>query len=184
MHCGKVLTGCLALLVAPQASRAAEAITAANWRTHHAIVEIRAIYRETRQAEVAGRLRKEQSTLGHCRPFYEDVERTLHLDQSGAVRSFHLGGGSDDSAVQAAYYYDREGRLRFVFAEAGAVNGTSIEYRIYLSRTGERLWEEQRRLKGPGYTLPSRLPDEWLVRDPLQAFHTENACTGDTARGP
>jgi hypothetical protein len=79
-----------------------------------------------------------------------DTERTLYLDPDGAVRSYHTGGGSDDSAIQGTYYYDRHGRLRFVFATAGAVNGTVIEYRIYLSKSGARLWEERRDSEGAG----------------------------------
>jgi hypothetical protein len=154
----------------------AEPITASNWRRHPAIVEIRAIYQEARQAGAAGRLRKQEQSFGYCRP-YEDTERTLYRDASGAVRSYHRGAGSDDSAVQVAYYYDRGGALRFVLVKAGAVNGTGYEYRVYLSKAGERLWEERRLLRGPGYTFPSPWPDDWLVRDPLQAYHAEQPCS-------
>lgn len=153
----------------------AEPITSANWQRHPAIIEIRVIYQETRQAETVGRLRKLRRKFEHCRS-YEDTDRTLHLDADGSVRSYHAGKGSEDSAVQTAYYYDREGALRFAFVEAGAVNGTHVEYRVYLSKAGEGLWEERRHLKGPGYTFPSQLPDKWLVRDPTRAFQAQNPC--------
>jgi hypothetical protein len=157
-------------------SAGAEPITEANWLHHPAIVEIRTIYQEIKDAEKAGRLRKEERTFGYCRP-YEDTDRALSLDADGAVRSYYRAAGSEDSAIKAYYYYDRDGALRFVLAEAGAVNDTRYEYRIYLSKTGERLWQAQRLLKGPGYTFPSELPDEWLVRHPKQAFEaTPPAC--------
>lgn len=173
--------GTLAVLLVALAAMAvatafgAEPITAANWRRHPAIVEIRAIYQEIRQAETAGRLRKQERSFEYCHA-YQDGERTLYVDAGGAVRSYHVGGGSDDSAIQTAFYYDRDGALRFVFATAGAVNGTVLEYRIYLSKAGERLWQERRDLKGPGYTFPNELPDDWLVRDPKQAFDAAHPC--------
>jgi hypothetical protein len=168
------LATALALLAAPLTA-SAEPITAASWRRHPPITEIRAVYQDIRRAEASGRLRKEQLDLGYCRP-YEDTERTLYRDAKGAVRSYHTGAGSDDSAVQAAYYYDRDGALRCVLVKAGAVNGTAYEYRIYLSKSGARLWEERRLLQGPGYTFPSQWPDDWLVKDPMQAFHAQHPC--------
>jgi hypothetical protein len=102
MRCGRICAFLLTMLVAPQVA-GAEPVTAANWRRHPAIVEIRAIYRETRQAETAGRLRKEQRTFEYCRA-YADGDRTLYLSRTGAVRSYHVVRGSHDSAVQAAYY--------------------------------------------------------------------------------
>jgi hypothetical protein len=66
--------------------------------------------------------------------------------------------------------------LRFVLVKAGAVNGTACEYRVYLSKAGARPWEERRHLKGPGYTFPSQWPDDWLVRDPMQAFRAQAPC--------
>ena len=164
----------LAVLPAPAAS-GAEPITTANWLRHPEIVEIRAIYREVRQALAAGRLRKEERTFDYCRA-YEDTERTLYRDGNGIARAYRAGRGSDDSAAQAAYYYDRAGTLRFVLVQAGAVNGTAIEYRVYLFKSGDRLWQERRHLKGPGYSFPAELPDDWLVGNPVQALHAAHPC--------
>jgi hypothetical protein len=61
--------------------------------------------------------------------------------------------------------------------KAGAVNGASLEYRVYLSKAGERRWEERKELAGPGYAFPNRLPDAWLVKEPRRAFHSGNSCT-------
>ena len=114
-------------------------------------------------------MRKEHRAFEHCQA-YEDTQRTPLSRRKGSIRSYHAGGGSEDSAAQVAYYHDRDGGLRFVFVTAGTVNGTKVEYRVYLAKAGTRLWE-RRDLKGPGYTFPSQLPDDWLVRDPKQAFH-------------
>jgi hypothetical protein len=64
------------------------------------------------------------------------------------------------------------------------VNGTAIEYRVYLSKDGHRLWEERRHLKGPGYAFPAELPDDWLVRHPAQAFHAGHPCAEAGERRP
>ena len=156
-------------LLAPPLGASAEPITAANWRKHPAIVEIRAIYQETRQAEVAGRLRKEQRT-SDC----EDIQRVLYLNAGGSIRSYHYRGSSSDSWVKIAYYYDRDGALRFAFVQAGAFNGTSIEFRVYFSKAGERLWQERRDLKGPGWTFRDHRSDDWLVKDPKRDFESES----------
>jgi hypothetical protein len=168
MRCKRAFAACL-MMLAPPLSWSAEPITAGNWEIHPAIREIRAIYLETKRAEAAGRLSKGQRTFEYCRA-YEDGERTLYLSRTGAVRSYRVGRGSEDSAVQATSYYDGSGALRFVFATAAAVNGTVVEYRIYLSGAGKRMWEDRRDLKGPGYGFPAQLPDDWLVEKPRQAY--------------
>jgi hypothetical protein len=163
------------LLLLASAASGAEPVTAANWRRHPAIVEIEAIYREVRQAEAAGCLRRKVRTFSYCRS-YEDTARTIYLDRHGVARSYRRTGGSDDSAVQAAYYYDRRGALRLLVADVAAVDGTTYQYRIFLSKSGVRLWEERHRLKGPGYPFPGESLDEWLVRDPKQAFAASSLC--------
>jgi hypothetical protein len=168
------LTTCVAML-ATLAPASAEPMAAQGARQHPGIAAIKAIYREIRQAEAAGRLSKQRRTFAYCRP-YDDSDRTLYLDRDGAARSYHTWRGSEDSAAHTAYYYDRAGALRFVLVKAGAVNGTAVEFRLYLSRSGEHLWEERRDLKGPGWAFPHRLPDAWLVRGPSQAFNSGPPC--------
>jgi hypothetical protein len=97
---------CCLVISAPGSLPAAEPVTASNWKTHPAIVEIERIYQETRSGEDTGRLRKRRRVFEYCQS-YEDIERTLHMDARGAVRSYHSSGGSEDSAVELALYYDR-----------------------------------------------------------------------------
>jgi hypothetical protein len=117
--------------------------------------------------------------LGDC----QHTKRVLYLNAGGSIRSYHVGGSSDDSWVQIAYYYDRDGALRFAFVQAGAANGTSIEYRVYLSKAGEPLWQEQRDLKGPGWTFLDHQSDDWLIKDPKRDFESESECPVDPCLG-
>jgi hypothetical protein len=178
MHTKWRLAAWLIILDTPSAL-GAQPITRSNWQHHPAIAEIRAIYREIKQAEGARRLRKlQRQWADNCEAQpYEDTERVLYLEAGGAVRSYHFSGGSEDSVARRALYYDRDGRLRFVLIKAGAVNGTRLEHRIYLSKDGKRLWEMQTRLEGPGYTFPShQWWEEDLVWSPKQAFDAKTQC--------
>ena len=60
----------------------AQPITESNWQKHPAIVEIRAIYQEIRQAQAAGRLHKVErqwAAADNCEAQpYEDGERVLY----------------------------------------------------------------------------------------------------------
>jgi hypothetical protein len=157
------------IMLGTPAAQGAEPVSASNWQRHPDIAEIRAIYQETKRAETAGRLRKLRRTFGDC-GLHE--ERILYLDARGAVRSYYFAGASDDSGSQHAYYYDGAARLRFVFMKAEAPwVGTKLERRIYLSKDGKRLWDEEKR-KGPGYTFP----ESELVNNPAQDFHGESSC--------
>jgi hypothetical protein len=159
------------MLAAPR-PLAAESMAAANWHRHPQIVEIRAIYRQIKRAEIRGQLSKQQKTFRDCSLF----QRVLHHDAGGVVRLYKVAAASEHYGIRYAYYYDRNGRLRFVFIDIATDNGTQIEYRVYLSEAGERLWEERRHLKGPGWSFPDKLPDDWLVRDPRRAFDAKSAC--------
>jgi hypothetical protein len=140
------------------------------------VLEIRALYDETQAAIVAGPLTERKRTFSGCEP-YEDVLRVLHLDAAGRVRHYRNSGGSEDSMVTRDFYYDRQSRLRFVFIQAGAVNDTRIEHRIYLDEGGRRIREFQKRLSGPGYTFPGTpWPDGDLVLRPAEAFRAPTPC--------
>lgn len=174
MRAARMLAAAAAIVAAPLVP-AAQASGRADAARHPAVAQVRAIYRDVTAAAKAGRLRKVDRTFGYCRP-YEDTERTLYLDARGVVRSYHFSGGSDDSAAQRALYYDRDGKLRFVLVKAGAVNGTNIEHRVYLSVAGERVWETRRLVKGPGYTFPNPWLQEDLVADAKAAFDAKSPC--------
>jgi hypothetical protein len=141
-----------------------------------AIAEARAVYREVQAAVEAKRLRKLQRSFEYCQA-YEDTERTLYRDKRGNARAYRFAGGSEDSTAERTLYYDRSGRLRFALIRAGAVNGTSLQHRIYLGKTGKRLREERALLKGPGYTFPNPWPAKDLFADPKRAFDAASLCS-------
>jgi hypothetical protein len=117
-----------------------------------------------------------QRKFDYCEP-YEDTLRRIAIDDKGIARSYVKEGGSDDSALTWEHYYDSAGRLRFVFITGGAVNGSELEHRIYFDEAGQRIREEQKYVKGPGYTFPEKWPDEDLQKtSPLLAFNAKSPC--------
>ena len=136
-------------------------ITDANYINHPAVKKIRKIYRQINAAESTGQL-KEKSRTCHENDGAIELRVRLFRDRSGLTRKYVVSGGSDDSSVQAEYYYDDSGTLRFIFGTLNAVNGTSIEKRVYFDEKGRHL-HTNRREKGPGY------PDDSIkvvIRDP------------------
>jgi hypothetical protein len=151
-------------------------INSATWRTDSRILAIRKI-----TAAVASGLKRHSFKVSarkfeYCEP-YQDTLRRIALDHKGVARSYIKEAGSDDSSLKWEHFYDTAGRLRFVFISGGAVNGSELEHRIYFDEAGERLWEEQKYIKGPGYTFPEKWPDEELQKtDPLNAFNATSPC--------
>ena len=162
------------LLLLASMAAAEPAITPSNWLQHPQIKEVRALYQSVEHMKETGRLMRRDRKWQPCPQ--GDARRSLYIDPDERPRLYYYEGGSDDSAVQRALYYDERGTLRFAFIQAGAINGTAIEHRVYFSNTGTRLWEIQKRLKGPGYTFPNEWPDTDLTRAPLQAFNDTNPC--------
>jgi len=84
----------------------------------------------------------------------------------------------EDSSYNFDYYYDEQGRLRFVFANARAGNGTRDQHRIYFDETGNRIWEANELVKGPGCPgcFQDPYPASELALDPSQAFASLKGC--------
>lgn len=121
---------------------AAEPISAKNWQQHPQIQAVRAVYQQVQAA--LPNLKAQVHETEFCK-------RTLYTNAQGAVRLYRVEGGSDDSIQTRSYYYDQEGKLRFLLVQAGAVNGTNLEVRRYWDATGHKLWEVHKLLGGPGY---------------------------------
>jgi hypothetical protein len=150
------------LIAGVYGSSSAQDLTAANWRKDPRIAAIRTIVAGIENAIKAGDLRRTQYEFEDPEPG-QDREREIFTDKQNRIRKIIRSGGSDDSALTRNFYFDQDGRLRFVFITGGAVNGTSIEHRIYLDASGRRLYEYQTLLEGPGYTFPDVWPEEALV---------------------
>jgi hypothetical protein len=164
-------------LLAGNGAYAGEGITEKNWVNHPEIVEVRSLYQTFKESKDAGNLKKKERKFDNtsCEPYEDDV-RILYTDRNGKPRIYYYAGGSDDSMVRRELYYDENGKLRFAFIIAGAYNGTKLEHRVYFSKAGKKIWENQKLLEGPGYTFPSEWPDAELIQNPVQAFSEKHPC--------
>jgi hypothetical protein len=151
----------------------AQTITAKNWQNHPDILEIRGIYTATNALITAKKLKLETKEFGYCPSW--DLERKKYSDAKGTVRRYVKAGGSEDSAVTLEHTYDQNGKLRFVFVKAGAVNDTHEEWRFYFSAAGKRLWTD-RRQTGPGYTFSESDFINAFVLEPKKAFASPAPC--------
>jgi hypothetical protein len=151
-------------------------ITEQNWVNHPQIVEIRSLYQKLNvQRDREKLIRKERQFDCSLASNYNDYEgdiRVLYTDRKGRPRIYYHEGGSEDSMVRVELFYDEHAKLRFALIKAGAVNDTKEEIRIYFSKSGTKIWENEKLLEGPGYPFV-----EWgLVEDPVQAFNDKSPC--------
>jgi hypothetical protein len=123
-----------------------------------------AVERDRRQ----GRLTESIRAFERCAPG-ADAERRLYRDGEGRAAKYVRETGGDDAALIFEQTYDLQGRLRYVFIHGGATNGTVVEHRIYLDESGQRLLEEQRIRRGPGYPFPSVWPEQDLTASQPEA---------------
>jgi len=144
-------------------------ITTDNWINHEDIVEIRDIYYYIESYITNDDVIVKTKEDSYDVP-YEPTYKELYLSNENKVIKYYEEAGSDDSAIATSYYYDSAGSLRFVFITGGAVNGTSIEHRIYFNENGDNIWEIQRLIEGPGYTFSTIWPEESYIYDPIERF--------------
>jgi len=173
----KILPVTLSLWLFVGGVYAAEPITEKNWRNHPEIVEVRSLYNAIVAAKNAGSLKKKERKFdtSSCEPYEDDI-RVLYIDRNEKPRIYYYSGGSEDSMVRRELFFDENGKLRFAFIKAGAYNGTMLEHRVYLSKSGKKIWETQKLLEGPGYTFPTEWPDGELIQNPVQAFNDKSPC--------
>ena len=155
---------------------AAPPITEENWREHPAIREIRGVFQDVENLRETERLNKKERTFSDCLAYKDDLSRALFSDAKGTPRLYTRQAGSEDSAITIKAYYDGKARLRFVLADAGAVNATSVRIRVYFDEAGKLLWENREIIAGPGYPFPEPWPDKWTARDPAKAFLGPSLC--------
>lgn len=159
------------------------AITKANWNQHPKIRSVRTIVAAVDAGVARKTLKVSSRKFEYCEP-YEDTLRRKAVDARGLVRMYEKQGGSDDSSLTTKHYYDEAGRLRFVFIIGGAVNGSQLEQRIYFDQDGQRIWEEHKYVKGPGYTFPEVWPDDQLqLKDPAGAYAAKSPCPDAKRKG-
>lgn len=152
-------------------------ITQANWRRHPKINAVRRVVESVNAGLRKASFKTTKRQFEYCEP-YEDTLRKIAIDSRGVVRRYEKQAGSEDSTLTWEHYYDDLGRLRFVFIYGGAVNGSHFEHRIYFDESGQRIWEDQKYVKGPKYSFPEVWPDEQLQKvDPAKAYAAASPCT-------
>jgi hypothetical protein len=151
-------------------------VTKSNWQQHPRVKASRAVYQSVRTGLNTKAFTIRTRRFEYCEP-YEDSSRTIATDALTRVRYYEKQAGSDDSALKWEHYYDEAGRLRFVFITGGAANGSELEHRIYFDEDGKRVWEEQKYVKGAGYTFPTIWPEDQLhLSNAAAAFSATSRC--------
>ena len=153
---------------------ASEPITRKNWINHPAIVEVRGIYSAVMKDKTLT-VKTKKFNMEYCEPG-EDESRAIYRDKNGVIRIYRFSGSFEDTTAQREIVYDEIGTIRFAFIKAGAANGTKIEHRVYFSDAGQKIWEIQEKIKGPGYPFPTKWPEKDLIQNPWQRFNYTDLC--------
>lgn len=164
----------LIVAAALAASPDEEPITRKNWSSHPQIMAVRSLVQQHEEAIKTKRFKVEERTDCELEGAGSESE-SIARDPAGKIRKYVHEVGGEDSAYRAQAHYDERGRLRFVFATRGAVNGSSGEFRFYFGEDGKKIWTDVKE-KGPGYTWISDFPESWLVKDPEKAWKNPPPC--------
>jgi hypothetical protein len=124
----------------------------------------RHIYAAVQAGIRSGALRRVDTTF-QCDHSELEFDAHWYVDSAGVIRRLDLNGGTEDHAEQWSFYYDATQRLRFAFAQRGAVVGSQQEERVYYDVHGARIARRVRWLHGPRYSFdplaPVWNPKEW-----------------------
>ena len=156
----------------------AEAITEKNRQQHPKIRAIRRIVSSVNAGLKTGTFKTSERRFEYCDDQHFTLRR-IARDSKGVVAWYEDYSEGEDASRDFYYYYDRAGRLRFVFAFARAANGTREQLHIYFDETGKLLWKTDKLLKGwgcPGCFSAYSESDEALAFDPAKAFAKDVGC--------
>lgn len=158
---------CVSFFIPLHVSAADAPITMKNWSSHPSVVSIRKIFNDVEDG-----IKKKIFTKSLDSTREEGEPARTYTKYSGSdklIRKLVMETGSEDSSATVSHYYDDKGVLRFVFVQGGAVNGASVEYRIYF-KGSERIWEMRTYTSKIQYTFPESWPDGMIVYDPAVLF--------------
>ena len=153
-------------------------ITEANWQRNPQIMAIRGIVGPINAGLKSGAYKTSEREFKNCENAFLLVRRIVR-DSAGAIAWYENYSEGEDATWDFQYYYDRAGRLRFVFAMARSTNGTREQLRIYFDETGKRLWKNDKFLKGlgcPGCFSAYYDSDKALAFDPGKDFANDEGC--------
>jgi hypothetical protein len=150
-------------------------ISETNWQQHPQIRAIRKIVTAVSAGLKNGSFKTQQRKFESCADQYFTLRR-IARDAKGAVAWYEEYSEGEDSSWDYHQYYDQTQRLRFVLVTVYAANGTREQHRFYFDETGKLVWQNRRRLKGPGYFAPSNV-EELVKEDPAREFANDEGCT-------
>jgi hypothetical protein len=175
-----VLTLACGVLAAPSIlARQNTGINKTNWEQDPRILAIREVVSATNAGLKSGELKTSQRKLEYCDDGGLYTLRRIAHDAKGGVPWYANYGEGQDASWDFQYYYDRAGRLRFVYALARSTNGTREQMRVYFDEAGKRVWKADDMLKGPG--CPGCFSgysdtDKKFVYEPAKEFATLGNC--------
>jgi hypothetical protein len=151
-------------------------ITETNWQVHPKIKIIRQLVSSTNSGLKNRAFKTAERRFEYCDSAFLTLKR-IARNENGEVKWYGTSGGSEDSAWHYEHYYDGKGHLRFVFVTVYAVNNSREQHRYYFDETGKLIWQNRKRLRGPGYFAPQDI--ERLVNvDPARAFANDEGLQG------
>jgi hypothetical protein len=149
-------------------------ITEANWQTHPKIKSIRQLVISTNSALKSKALKTSERRFEYCNDAFFTLKR-IARDEKGEVKWYGDYAEGEDSSWDYQQYYDPKGHLRFVLVTVYAANSSREQHRYYFDETGKLIWQNRKRLSGPGYFAPQDV--ERLVKvDPAKAFADDEGC--------
>ena len=153
-------------------------VTERNWQKHPKINAVRNVVSSVNSGLKKHWLKTTERKYESCGDQYFTARR-IGRDAKGVARWYRDYSEGEDASFEFNYYYDANGKLRFVFATVRAGNGTREQLRIYFDETAHRIWKSHKSLAGPGcpgcfYSYLDS--DDALVFAPDKAFADDSGC--------
>jgi hypothetical protein len=158
-------------------------ITEKNWQQHPKIVAIGKIVSLTNARLKKGSLRiaKRELECGYepngTREGDRSMLKRIARDSKRHVIWYYYSEGGGDSVNQWGYYYDLDGRLRFIHFTRGAVSGSHWDVQYYFDESGTLIWHHG---ESPGWVDDDELKGK-VKMDPAKDFAvTSEGCKEPT----
>jgi len=137
-----------------------------NWKQHPEIIEVKKVFDRIQTILKYGNYTTEEASKVINTPYPSEERPIVYIDKTDNIFEITFSAGSEDSARQYFYYFDKDQRLRFLLIKAGAVNGSRTDYKAYFTKTGKKIWENLEDIEGPGYPWGVFWRDEFFINDP------------------
>jgi hypothetical protein len=169
-----LLIFCVGPCLSNPASPQDAAITEANWQTHPKIKMIRQLVSSTNHGLKSKAFKTSERRFDYCNDAFFTLKR-IAREAKGEVKWYGDYSEGEDSSWDYQQYYDPQGHLRFVLVTVYAANSSREQHRYYFDETGKLIWQNRKRLRGPGYFAPPNV-EQLVTVDPAKAFADDEGC--------